>query len=68
MAWCLTREYQEESTNTPRGETYCSAKEATTVGKGHIDRHRLAVAFPPGSVFDGCKEWVKPGCPFIKTV
>lgn len=37
-------------------EAYRKADQATGEVKGHIDRLRLAVAFPPGSVCDACRE------------
>ena len=36
-------------------ETYHAAGDATNVVKGHLDRLRLTVKFPPGSLCDGCR-------------
>ena len=56
---------QEELKSLPEarsaGEAYCSARKAAGFVVGHIDRHKLAVGFPPGSVCDGCQEWVHTG-------
>ena len=75
VAWCLTPEHREEPIDyfleaqkdlmslpeiRAAGEAYRSAEETTTVVKGHVERLRLAVDFPPGSVCDACREWVMP--------
>ena len=41
------------------GEAYRFAELAIEEVKGHIDRLRLAVRFPTGSVCDGCLELVR---------
>ena len=73
VAWCLTPAQREESIEyflesqkmslpeiRAAGDAYLSAEEATTVVKGHVERLDLAVAFPPESVCDGCRESVMP--------
>ena len=55
---------QEEMKSLPQaqaaGKAYRIAEAATEDVKGHIERLRLAVGFPLGSVCDGCWESVNP--------